>query len=200
MININLLPEEIRENIDYSKKNKKLLKYFRTLIVMCLLFLSAFIFFYVFLMQNNSYFLKKIKESEENISEYQGVFDEAKKLDEKVKAIEKIKDKYRFWSKLNYALNRTVPEGLYIQALEPLDKSLLIPNEKNIVTQSDNIKMKITGYSKTKNDIGLFRDALSAQEGLKIVNVETAKEDVPGKNNFSITLFLNKTALEKGEK
>lgn len=200
MININLLPEEIRENIDYSKKNKKLLKYFRTLIVMCLLFLSSFAFFYVFLTKNNNYFLEKIKESENNINEYKSVFDDAKKLDEKVKVIEKIKENYHFWSKLNYALNRTVPGGLYIETLEPLDKSLLIPSEKNIVAKNDNIKFKITGYSKTKNDIGLFRDALSDQEGLQIVNVETAKEDTPGKNGFSITLFLNKTAVEKGKK
>ena len=198
MININLLPEEIRDNIEYSKKNKRLLKYFRMLIIACFFFLISFAFLYIFLIKNNNFFLENIKKSEASINDYQDVLNDAQELNGKVKAIEDIKNNYRFWSKLNYTLNKVVPEGLYIEKLEPSDTSNLSPSEKDISSNDVNTKIKIIGFSKTKKDIGLFRDALASQNGFKSVNIELAKEVDPGKNNFSITFFLNKKAIEKG--
>ncbi len=200
MININLLPEEIRNNIEYSKQNKQLLKYFRMLIIACLLFLISFAFLYVFLIKSNNFFLENIKKSEKSINGYQDVLGEAKKLNEKVQIVENIKKNYRFWSKLNYTLNRVVPAGLYIEKLEPSDGSKLLSAEKNTSSDNDNTKMKIMGFAKTKNDIGLFRDALASQDGFKTVNIDLVKEVESGKNSFSITLFLNKSAVEKGKK
>lgn len=206
MITINLLPENIRDNILYSKKNRNVLKYIRRVIVVCLLFLSSFVILYFFLSSSNSFFLKDIKESEEVIKSNQDVLDNAKGMNNRLKIIEKIKKDYKYWSKLNYILNRITPAGVKVSSLEFEDKNMSTaedPSKKS--SASDKNAMKLVGYAKTKNDVGIFRDILARQDGFKMVNIDNIKEDDSpdagnAKNSFTISFVLEDAAIEKGTK
>jgi len=57
----------------------------------------------------------------------------------------------------------------------------------------------------TKNDVGIFRDALVKQNGFIVVNIENIKEDDSldigtAKNNFTISFVLDDNAIKKGAK
>ncbi|MCL4387304.1 hypothetical protein M1307_02825, partial [Patescibacteria group bacterium] len=57
----------------------------------------------------------------------------------------------------------------------------------------------------SKNDIGVFRDALAKQNGFTMVNVENIKEDASppvgtAKNNFTISFVLDSNVIKKGAK
>lgn len=206
MITINLLPEDIRENIAYSKKNLNVLRYIRIVIIACLLFLSSFGILYYSLSSNNNFFLKNIKESEAIIKNDKVLLDDAKGMKDKIKVIEKIKKEYKYWSKLNYIFNRITPAGIKVSSLELEDKSMTTVEDttkKNAT--SGNSKMKLIGYAKTKNDVGIFRDIIAQQDGFKVVNIDNIKEDNSSnagaaKNNFTISFVLEDSAIKKEAK
>ncbi len=189
MITINLLPEELRENITFSKKNRKLLKIVKAGVILCGLLLISLVFCGVFLESSNRFFLASISESEKTISGYQPVVDEAKSLKDKVKIVQKIKGSYQYWSKFDYILSKNTPAGMYLSTLE---------------TQSG--QLKITGFSKSKNDVGMFRDALEKSDAFSNVSVDSIKEvSDPGNqastvNNFVMSMKIEKNATSKGTK
>lgn len=200
MITINLLPEDIRENVAYSKKNRNLLKYIRIVIIVCLLFLSSFAVLYFFLFTSNNFFLKDIKESEAVIKKDQGVLDEAKAMKSRIKIIEKIKKDYKYWSKLDYILNRTTPVGIKTVSLEFDERNASTTKEST----SNVNKMKLVGYAKTKNDVGIYRDALAQQSGFKTINIESIIEETPDAggilNKFTISFTIEEATLKKDKK
>lgn len=189
MITINLLPEDLRENITFSKKNRKLVKTVKAVVVLCSLLLVSLIICGVFLFGSNSFFLSSISESEKTISNYQPIVDKAKLLKDKVKSAQKIKENYKYWSKFDYILGKNTPAGVYLATLN---------------TQSD--KITITGYTKTKNDVGIFRDALEKSGAFSSVNIDSIKEtgdpvtQGANANSFSMNMKIEKEATNKGEK
>lgn len=189
MITINLLPEELRENITFSKKNRKLLKTVKAVVIICLLVVVSLVICGVFLFGSNQFFLNNISESEKTISSYQPVVDEAKVLKDKVKSVQKIKGSYKYWTKFNYILGKNTPAGVYLATLN---------------TQSD--KITITGYAKTKNDVGIFRDALEKSGDFSEVNIDSIKEtgnpaaQGTNVNSFSMNMKIGRDATNKGAK
>jgi len=204
MITINLLPEEIRENIVYSKKNLVVLKYIKVVIIACILFLSSFTILYFAISASNALFKKQMKESDVVIQKDQKFLDDAKSIQARTQIVEKIKKDYKYWSKLDYILNRITPAGIKVSSLEFEDKNMsTVADVTKKTTNTKNSKMKITGYSKTKNDVGLFRDILAAQNGFKMVNIDDIKEDnsVNGaSNSFTISFILEDSAIKKEAK
>jgi len=157
MITINLLPEDIRENIVYSKKNRTVLKYIRILVIVCVLLIASFGILYFFLSSSNGFFLKNIEESEAAIQKDQGILDDAKGLKSRIKTIEKVKKDYIYWSKFNYIMRNSTPEGVFVSSLEFEDKNMSTaddPSKKSSIT--DKNKLKLIGYAVTKNDVGIF--------------------------------------------
>lgn len=202
MISVNLLPEEIRENIAYSKKNVKTLAYVRMLIIFCILLLVSFGVCFGFQLMSNNYYLKSIKETESIIAGYKGDFDEAKNLQERIKTIEGIKKNYKYWSKVNYAFFRVTPEGLYITELA-VEEKVKSADAKTEEKPDAKTNIKITGLSKGKTEVGMFRDSLANLEGFSQVSIVSIKEEVDDKgvlkNKFIINVSIDKKATEKGK-
>lgn len=187
MITINLLPEDLRENIIFSKKNRSLIRLLKVVIILCILLLVSIVICGVFLITSNQFFLKEIKESNAIIEDYKPIIDSAKKMEEKTKSIEKIKSSYKYWTKFNYILGIDTPPGAYLATLE---------------TQED--KLKLTGYAKTKNDVGLLRDTMEQSGSFENVNIDLVRE-VPDPlnplaniNTFSMNMKITKSATSKG--
>lgn len=202
MISVNLLPEDIRENIAYSKKNKKTLMYVRMLIVFCLLLVISFGVCFYFQYLTNNYYLKSIKETEVIIAGYKEDFDNAKKLQEKIKTIETIKKNYKYWSKVNYALSKITPEGLYISEIT-VEETVKAANAKVEENPDAKKNIKITGFSKGKNEVGIFRDSMENLDGFSMVGIASIKEERDDKgvlkNKFIINVQVDKNATEKGK-
>jgi len=189
MITINLLPEDIRENIDFSRKNKKLIGHGKIVILLCFFTIVSFVICGAFLINSNQFFSKEISESSHIIDGYKPVIEQKKMVEENTKSIGKIRSGYEYFTKFNYILNQNTPEGVYLGTLETQDNTL-----------------KITGYAKAKNDIGIFRDALENADAFSNVNIESIKEtDDPSNqavtvNSFVIDANLESSATSKGGK
>lgn len=187
MLTINLLPEDLRDNIIFSKKNRKVLGLLKVVIILCLLVIVSFFIIGASLINSNSFFVKEIAESNEVIDGYKPVIDEKKKIENKANSIEKIRSSYKYFSKFNYIMGKSTPMGVYISTLE---------------TQNDTLK--IMGFAKTKNDIGIFRDTLEQTDAFSDVRVESVKEATdPAKegttaNNFTINANMSSDATNRG--
>ncbi len=173
MISINLLPEDIRENIGYSRKNGHLLRHIKLLSMLSLLIVVSFVVCAVFLRESNSFFQNKIAESTQTINSYNPVVSKAHKLEQDTKNIQKIKNSYKYWSKFNAYLNNNVPEGIFLDDVEQ--------NEG---------KLRITGYAQSKNTVGLFRDALEKSGAFSGVNINSVSEQTdPAGSQKTLNLF-----------
>lgn len=186
MININLLPEDLRENIIYSKRNKKMINYAKVVIILCLFVLASFVIFGVSLINSNNFFLKNIEESNQIVDKYQPVIQKKKKFEDKATSAQKIRDSYKYWSKFDYILWENTPTGLYLATVE---------------SQGDNLK--VTGYSLNKSSIGMLRDALEKSGAFSQVNIESIKETVDpiaiGRtvNTFNMSMKMTSEATGK---
>ena len=203
MIEINLLPEAIRENIAYSKNNRKVLGYVKILIIIGILVTASFGVLYTALAINNVFFLKSIRQSDIAISKYQDALEEAKGLEARIASIGKIKKDYKYWSKFNYAIEKSTPTGVYLSGVKLEDQNAAVTDKSG--PKDMKILVKVSGYAATKNDVGLLRDSLAKKEGFKTVNVESVKEeddptDGKRKNGFNISFVIMKEAVQKGDK
>lgn len=185
MLTINLLPEYLRENINFSKKNGRVLMLLRAVIILCILIITSFLILGASLVSSNSFFKKEVAESEKVISGYKPVVEEKKKIEEKAKSIEKIRGSYKYFSKFNLYIDKNTPEGVYISTLE---------------TQGD--ILKVSGYAQTKEVVGIFRDALEKTDAFSDVKVESIKETTdPAKegttaNSFTISSNISAEATK----
>lgn len=182
MITINLLPEDLKENISFSRKNKTTLRYLKVVVLLCLFALVAFLICGASLLNSNRFFLKEIDESSTVIDNYRPIVEEKKKIEDKAKSIDKIRLGYKYFTKFDLYLEKNTPEGIYLSTVE---------------TQNDTLK--ISGYAKVKNDIGLFRDALEDTDAFSNVNIDSIKEtDDPVKQGTTVNIFTMNTKLENG--
>jgi len=188
MIKINLLPEGIREDIEYAKKNRQTASYVYLSIILAILLVLAFGMSYFFLSRSNGYFIERLKENQESIAEYQQVSTEAKELEGRLSSINKIKGDYKYWSKFNALIWNLLPTDAYINTIE---------------NSTDNDIIKITGFAKTKKAVGEFQKALEADAAFSIENIETiartpevVRSDLEVES-FVITLYLEKGAINE---
>lgn len=154
--------------------------------MLSVLLIASFVLCMVFLGQSNQFFQEKVSDSQVEIDSYQPVVSKAHKLEEDVGSIQKIKNNYQYWSKFNAYLGATVPQGIYLDRIEENEGAL-----------------KITGYAKTKSDVGIFRDALEKTGAFSNVNISSvsgASDQVSGApvNNFVMDMTMTKDATDKG--
>ncbi len=187
MIQVNLLPEEIRENINFSKKNRKVLNLLKMISILCLFILAGFLIIGASLLSSSSFFKKAISESTDTLRSYQPSIDEKENIENKGVIVANIRKNYRYWTKFNYILAENTPQGIYLSTVANKNKTL-----------------QIEGYAKTKNDVGIFRDALGKSSAFSNVNIESIKE-VPDPlnqnlqvNDFIMTMALENAATNQG--
>ncbi len=187
MISINLLPEELRENIQFSKKNRKILNLLKVISMLCLFILAGYLIIGASLLSSDSFFKKAISESEDTIRSYQPSINEKENIENKGRIVSQIRTNYKFWTKFNYILAEYTPQGIYLST---------VTNQNN--------KLAIEGYARTKNDVGVFRDALEKTPAFSNVNIESIKEisDPENQNllvnDFAMTMTLQNAATSQG--
>ena len=187
MINVNLLPEEIKSEINQSKKNRIVLAIlYKTLGI---IFFTAIIFAFFY-----SYFnieLNNAKESygfkEKSLKEYGSLQESAQKIAEKINTIKKIEASSNDWSGTIDEINNIVPAGIYLNSIK-LDSSA-------------KTRGQITGRATSKNEVATFRDNLEKSQKFQYVDIESSTTQIDPLSkkeaeNFTITLSLEKGALK----
>ncbi len=183
---INFLPEQIREGLIYSKRNRRIVNYLGFQITLALLILLSFLIANFYLASNNQFFITQKEKSQQVIDSYGDLLHDAKKLEERISSIEKIKKDYDYWTKFNYALDYLTPESVFLGTVEKQDSVI-----------------KMSGYARTKKDAVDFLDLLKVSKLFSSTNVESIKTvDHPSNpnsgvkvENFNFTLRLTEGAL-----
>lgn len=184
---INLLSEDIREGISYSKKNHAIVSYLMLEVILGVLLVLSFLIAAYFLKSNNSFFLSERGKSQVVIDSYGELFSEAKSLEGRIQSAAQIKKGYNYWSKFNIALNRLTPASVFLGTVEK-QESLI----------------KISGYAQSKKDAVSYLDLLKASNLFGSVDVDSIKEvDNPANptseikvQNFNFLLKLKEGALK----
>lgn len=152
----------------------------KAVIILCIFTLASFVICWIALINSNNFFLNEVKESDMVINDYKPVIEQQKKIENKLNSVEKIKANYKYWTKFNMYLYENVPKGIYL----------------SFVNTTDDI-VNIDGYAMTKNDIGLFRDAIENTDAFSQVNIESIKEtDDPTQEGRTVNLFNIKAKLQ----
>jgi|GEM_PF-1391776 len=200
MITINLIPEDAKDNIEFSKKNLKMLKYVYALIFLAILLISSFAVCYIFLSRANTFFLAQVSESKATIEGYNDVLNKSKNLEERIKSTEKIKSNYKYWTNLNYILRSLSPNGIYLTTLVFEDSASMSKASRTAATQEKEPQnMTITGYAENKKTIGLFRDALESTDEIVTADIQSISETpdpLGGTSARNVNLFVIKIVLE----
>lgn len=197
MITINLMPEKLKENIDYSKKNRQAAKYFSVLILFGFLLAVSFITCFVFLKRTDVFYRENISDSEAVISGYNKTVQGAKNLKEKVDSIEKIKRDYKYWTGLNKIFMELSPASVYITILE-LEEDINVAKKAKTADSRSAKKIKITGYSKDKKTVGLFRDALEGTDEIVKADIQSVTKVPVDSENLLPNFFTIDVVLDEG--
>lgn len=187
MISANLLPPEIKDEIEQTKKNRVSLRFavyaFLILILVGGIFVGGYIYFSRELKTNQAELIAKQQVNDK----YGTVTEKAKSLAAKVNAIRSIDDNTYKWSGIITEIQKVMPSGAYLVSVK-------IDSDKKIRGQ-------ITGYASNKQIVASLRDSLENSSKFEFVDIESSKTQTDpttqkDEENFTLTFSLEKGALK----
>jgi Tfp pilus assembly protein PilN len=186
MNNLNLLPTEIKEEIEQSKKNKQVLNAFASALGILLLVGAIFVglnfYFNMKLDQTN----RTLTEKEKEVKKYGDIEDRAKKVTERIDTVKKIIDGTNIWSGVIEEIQKIMPGGISLTSIR--------------IDSTANNRNQISGFAATKKEVAALRDAMEKSDKIEYVDIEssTTINDSALKReaeNFTLTFSLSKGAL-----
>jgi Tfp pilus assembly protein PilN len=187
MINVNLLPPDIKEEIAQTKKNGQIVKVFWKLIFLILIYLllSGGFYYWFSLEQNKT--ANELAKKEEEIKKYGILEQEAKNIADRLNTIKQIQSNTFVWSGTIDEIMTVVPTGVSLKSVK--------------IDSVNKNRNQITGDANTKTEVASLRDSLEKSNKFQYVDIEasTTIKD-PAKNreyeNFTISFSLEKGALK----
>jgi Tfp pilus assembly protein PilN len=187
MINLNLLPPEIKEQQAQVKKNKQILNAFVYSIVALLFVGFAFLgltYYFNAKLENTN---RELGEKEKSVKKYGDIEDRAKKVTERIDTVKRIIDGTNLWSSLIEEIQKIMPDGISLSSIR-IDAAATNRNT-------------ISGYAVSKKEVAALRDAMEKSDKIEYVDIESSttifdsglKREV---ENFSLTFSLSKGALK----
>src|SRR3989304_7544924 len=153
MNSINILPSEIKDQYEISKKNRTLLNVFVGIIFFILSISGAVFLGGVYLKTKLNLISTKVEAKEQSIIKYGTLERDAKKLNERLGAIKKIMAQRIYFSKALDQLRSSTPDKMFVLELD-LGK--------------DNTKRsKIIGAAETKKDVADFVQSLEQKDAFE---------------------------------
>jgi type IV pilus assembly protein PilN len=187
MINVNLLPPEIRAEIDQQKKNGQVMSVFWKLIALTLTYLLIFGGFYYYFYSSSRTLSSELGTKEEEVKKYGTLEEEAKKVAERLNIIKQIQGNTNVWSGVIDEVMNVVPSGVSLKSIK-IDSSAKNRNQ-------------ISGEAVSKTLVASLRDSLEKSDKFEYVDIETsmtAEDPTKTKEleNFTISFSLEKGALK----
>ncbi len=182
MIDVNLLPAEIKDDIAQAKNNKTALSYFRRsmflLVSICLIFIAAYYFFGSLLKE---YQAKQVI-TNKLLNRFGNLEELANKAISKIGKIQGIEASTNTWSNILAEINNITPQTVTIVSLK-LDSNL-------------KLRQTINGTASSKKEVAEFRDTLEGSEYFEFVDVDSTQSRGDSGETFTVSFTLNKDSLK----
>lgn len=188
MSNINLLPDEIKEDIAQAKKNKKTRKYFVKSILMLfsVILFSGVLFLY--LQSEIKRTARDLEIKNSDIENFGNLEAEATVLSKRLATIGNIKDELNHWSDTIKELRMILPSGSYLTSVS--------------IEEDKKARNRLSGFADSKAIVASIRNSMEKSEKFEYVDIESSSSVLNPisqefEENFIITFSLSKDALER---
>jgi Tfp pilus assembly protein PilN len=182
MININLLPEEIKNEIAVAKKNASLRQVLFRLIALLFIILNFFGVLFFFLINQKTNAIEQKKSAEVQINKQSESFNNAKDLFDRLKLIGTLDKVGTNWTKILNEIGDKTPASVQIDSF-------------SVQAQAGNPKIKLSGNAATDKDVVAFKENLGKSDIFNYVDIESISKgsDPTGRNrelkSFTISFF-----------
>lgn len=184
MINVNLLPPDIKSEISQSKRNKEI----RSLVwkvALVLLFVSAIsvltlLYFYSEKQSASGEFDEKTKA----IKAFGNIEEKSKNLSDRINSVKMITAETNKWSGVIEELQKIIPSGIYLSSLR--------------IDSTQNNRNQISGFAKSKNEVATLRDEMEKSSKFQYVDIESSTTSFDQTKKIDVETFTLSFSLEKG--
>lgn len=186
MIKINLLPPELKQEIDQAKKNAKSLSLFAktTLLVGLVALITLGTYFALSITLKNT--TDTLKTNQTSIEKYGSLEEKAKKTAERINTIKAIDARTYKWSGVVEEIQKIIPSGVYLTEIK-MDAT---PKGRN----------QLSGNAVDKKAVASLRDAMEASAKFEYVDIESSNTITDNNKRevekFTLTFSLSKEALK----
>lgn len=185
MINVNLLPEDIKTEIKQSKKNAEVLSLLGRFSLFFMVYVLILTVFYFYLSYQVKVTATELTKREQAISKYSTLEEKARRVADRLATVKNIQKNSNHWTNLIKELGTVVPDGVYLNAvrIDPAGKG----------------RNQITGYARSKQEVAALRDSMEKSSKFRYVDIESSvssSSDKVAQESFTISFSLEKDALK----
>lgn len=187
MSRINLLPYEIKEEINFSRRNKVIFNIFLT-VIFSVLSLSAFsLYAYKYLGAKLANIETSTQQKELSIAGYGDLEKEAKNLNDRLTSYKKIDKEKVYWSKALSIIGENTPGNIYLTTI----KANADNKTRGVITGNAENKLDIASFINSLKESGIFKGI-----DIEMVNVIADPFAARETNNFTINFSLDLDKLK----
>ncbi|MDD5693183.1 MAG: PilN domain-containing protein [Patescibacteria group bacterium] len=185
MNNLNLLPPEIKDEINYAKKNAKLVSTLTLLLSVCIVFFAFFLVLIIIINDQKNIANIEKEFSTKLVQDKASMEQKASDLSKRLVLVKKLKDNRTDWDTILKKITESTPAGLQLQSVQ------ITNNEKN--------RAIISGIALSDRDIVLFKDLLTATNYFKYVDIESITENGKAASGADQKVFVLSFTLSGGK-
>ncbi|MDD3678707.1 MAG: PilN domain-containing protein [Patescibacteria group bacterium] len=188
MSSINLLPNNIKAEIEQTKKNKKTVGYLLKSIAITLLIVAASALTFIYQKNILLEFKRDVDEKTKASQNFGDLESRAASFSERINTITKILKDINHWTGVLEEIKKITPSDASLSTVS--------------IDADKTSRGKITGFAKTKNIVATLRSAMENSDKFDYVDIESSNIVVnpeSGKEveNFVITFSLSREALNE---
>jgi Tfp pilus assembly protein PilN len=176
MNRLNLLPPEMKEEINYAKKNTRLVSKLTLMLSVCLVLIVFFVVLGIVLKEQENVAKVEKEFSEKLVQDKSQVEKNASDLSDRLILIKKLKTERTDWDTIFKKISDNTPAGLQLQSIQ--------------VTNDAKTRATISGIALSDRDVVLFKDLLSNSGLFKYVDIESITENGKAASGATQKLFV----------
>lgn len=186
MINVNLLPDEIKQEIEQTKKNAQVLSLLGRFSLFFLIYLLILTGFFFYLNGEVKKSNLELGEREAAMSKYNTLEEKSRRIADRINTVKKIDNASFRWSGLIEEMGNVVPGGVYLNSvkIDPAGKG----------------RNQLTGYARSKQEVAALRDSMEKSSRFRYVDIERSSSGTGANDNsqesFTISFSLERDALK----
>lgn len=184
MINVNLLPPEIKQDIAQSKKNHSAVGYLKKSILLVLVLLGVLTADYFYLNSRLSAASSNLTQKEESLKKYGELENKAKKLSDRITDIKEIIKNTNVWSGTINEITKIMPDGVFLTSVK--------------MDSNAKVRASVSGKATSKKEVAALRDAMEQSGKFEYVDIETSNTSFDTTLNKDLETFTLSFSLTKG--
>ncbi len=176
MNRLNLLPPEIKEEINYAKKNAKLVSRLTLILSICIAMIVFFVVLAIIIRDQENIAKAEKEFAEKLVQDKAPVEQKSSDIAIRLALIKKLKTQRTDWEEIFQKISANTPAGLQLQSIE--------------MTNNEKTRATISGMALSDRDIVLFKDLLSGTDAFKYVDIESITEGGKSTEGQTQKLFV----------